>query len=107
MSVWDYNNNQQHFTYRDASGNIQDVWYDGGGWNLQQLTGTTPTCPQPGLCTANEQIRVFAAPAATGNVFASVYKNQQHVTYRDTSNNIQDVWYDGSGGWNLQELAGR
>jgi hypothetical protein len=38
-------NDQQHFTYRDANGNIQDCWY-GGAWNLQQINhGNGPTVP--------------------------------------------------------------
>ena len=28
-------NGQQHFTYRDKNGNLQDCWY-GDGWHLQQ-----------------------------------------------------------------------
>ena len=81
-------NDQQHFTYRDASGNIQDAWWDGNRWHLQKINnrGMTP------------------GPPAEGDQFVSVYSNQQHFTYRDTSGNIQDCWYDGSGKWNLQQI---
>ena len=29
--------NEQHFAYMDGNGNVQDVWYDGRQWHLQQL----------------------------------------------------------------------
>ena len=34
MSVY---NDQQHFTYRDQGGNLQDAWYGTNGWHLQQI----------------------------------------------------------------------
>jgi hypothetical protein len=84
---------------RDDKNNIQDVWYGTDGWHLQQLTGNTPTSP-------GEFIVKNAGPAAAGDVFASVYNNQQHFAYRDDKNNIQDVWY-GTDGWHLQQLTAR
>jgi hypothetical protein len=88
---------QQHVIYRDnANNNVQDVWYDGNQWSLQRLTGTSKTIP-------TETLIDNAGPPPAGNVFVSIYNNQQHVTYRDKSNNIQDVWYDG--GWNLQQIS--
>jgi hypothetical protein len=30
---------QLHFTYPDSQSNIQDLWYNGSGWHLQQLAG--------------------------------------------------------------------
>jgi hypothetical protein len=85
-------NNQQHFTYRDSGGGVQDAWYDGatGSWNLQQIN-------LPGGRTNG--------PAAVGNPFVSVYNNQQHFAYRDGAGHIEDAWYDGAtGSWNLQQI---
>jgi hypothetical protein len=91
-------NRQQHFAYLDAGGNIQDCWYDGsGGWHLQQINnGTGPAVPGEDVATDG--------PAAAGDLFVSVYNDQQHFTYRDASGNIQDCWHDGSGEWNLQQI---
>ncbi len=41
-------------------------------------------------------------PAVAGDLFVTVYDNQQHFTYRDAKGNIQDCWYGGS--WNLQQI---
>jgi hypothetical protein len=71
-------NNQQHFAYLDAGGNIQDCWYDGsGGWHLQQINngGMTP------------------GPSAAGGAFVCVYNRQQHFAYRDADGNIWDSWW--------------
>ena len=40
-----------------------------------------------------------------GSLFASVYRNQQHVFYRIPGGTIQDSWYDGATGrWNVQTI---
>jgi hypothetical protein len=89
-------NNQDHFAYLDANGHIQDCWYD-GSWNLQQINGTSPT-------VAGEPV-MTDGPAVAGDLFVTVYDNQQHFTYRDAKGNIQDCWYNGaSGRWNLQQI---
>ena len=92
-------NDQQHFSYLDAKGNIQDCWYDGSGaWKLQQInTGAGPTVPGEFVATPD-------APAAAGDLFVSVYNDQQHFSYLDAKGNIQDCWYDGSGAWKLQQI---
>src|SRR5580704_13936247 len=37
-------NDQQHFSYLDGSGNIQDAWWGGEQWHLQQINaGAGPT----------------------------------------------------------------
>jgi hypothetical protein len=79
---------QQHFVYVDEVANLQDVWWDGNEWHLQQINNayTTPT-------VANEYIASADAIAAAGDFFVSVYNNQQHFTYRDVNGNLQDVWY--------------
>jgi C1A family cysteine protease len=83
-------NGQMHVCYRDTSGNIQDPWWTGSAWTLQQLTG-------PGSKTGG--------PPAAGDPDAVNYDNQMHVCYRDTSGNIQDAWWTGSA-WTLQQLTG-
>ena len=91
-------NDQDHFAYLDANGNIQDCWYDGstGKWNLQQINrGNGPT-------VAGEYVATNG-PAAAGDLFVSVYNGQQHFTYRDQNGNLQDAWYDG-GAWHLQQI---
>jgi hypothetical protein len=87
-------NDQQHFAYIDASGNVQDCWYD-GAWNLQQINrGNGPTVAGEFVATNG--------PAASGELFVCVYNNQQHFTYRDANGNLQDCWYDGA--WHLQQI---
>jgi CubicO group peptidase (beta-lactamase class C family)/catechol 2,3-dioxygenase-like lactoylglutathione lyase family enzyme len=82
---------QQHFAYRDSSGTIQDAWYDSASntWSLQQINMGAET----------------TGPAAVGNVFISVFGEQQHFAYRDAAGAIQDAWYDsGSNNWSLQQI---
>jgi hypothetical protein len=38
-----------------------------------------------------------------GDLFVSVYVDQQHFTYRDGNGNLQDAWY-GDGSWHLQQI---
>ena len=148
-------NDQQHFTYRDANGNIQDCWYDGRArWHLQQIndaTGPAPPWPAstsprrrrppppratcssastttsstsptstptatsrtagttaraPGTCSRSTAATARRCPGSAwpptarrprGDLFVSVYNDQQHFTYRDANGNLQDCWYDGSG----------
>lgn len=93
-------NDQQHFAYVDSNGNIQDAWYDGPNnvWKLQQINNATgPTNPGEYVATNG--------PAAAGNLFVSVFQNQQHFAYIDGNGNIQDAWYNGDANvWNLQQI---
>ena len=44
-------------------------------------------------------------PAVAGDLFVTVYGDQQHFTYRDAKGNVQDCWYNGANGtWNLQQI---
>ena len=91
-------NDQHHFAYLDANGNIQDCWYDGpqDTWKLQQINrGNGPSVPGEYVATDG--------PVAVGDLFVTVYIGQQHFTYRDTNGNLQDCWY-GSDGWHLQQI---
>src|SRR5271165_2843835 len=83
-------NGQLHFAYFDAKGNVQDTWYDGVHWRPQQINnanGSGPTVPGQYIASAT------ATAAAAGDLFVSVYNNQQHFAYRDAYGHIQDVWY--------------
>lgn len=96
-------NNQQHFTYRDTHGNVQDAWYDGDAnqWRLQQINNPNNSPAIPGEYIATNGPGSFGA----GPVFVSIYNNQQHFVYVDVNSNIQDAWYDGSANtWNLQQI---
>src|SRR5271165_1318958 len=95
--------NQQHFTYLDGNGNLQDCWYDGDAnqWNLQQINNATAAGPS----VANEFVAVPAATAPAGSPFVCTFGNQQHFTYLDGNGNLQDCWYDGAANqWNLQQI---
>jgi hypothetical protein len=64
---------QQHFTYLDGNGNLQDVWYDGPNnrWNLQQINnanGNGPTVPGEFIASAQA-----TAPAERG-IFVSTFR---------------------------------
>ncbi len=82
-------NDQQHFTYLDGLGNIQDAWYGNDGWHTQRLN--------------NGHGGQTDGPDAVGGLFVSVYNDQQHFTYLDDGDNLQDIWY-GSDGWHVQRL---
>jgi hypothetical protein len=74
---------QQHITYRDASSNIWDSWYDGPPgpetWKLQKINA--------GGCTTG--------PAALKTPFIWTWGQQQHFTYPNGGGEIWDSWYDG------------
>jgi rubredoxin len=97
---------QQHFTYSDVNGNLQDCWYDDAtaGWHLQQINGGTKTTV-PG-----EYVAVPDAPAMALNDFSSLFVctfgDQQHFAYIDVNGNLQDCWYDDTSGWHLQQING-
>ena len=86
-------NGQMHVCYRDTGGWIQDAWWTGGAWTIQQLTGPTGSGSKTN------------GPAAAGDPTTIEFNGQQHVCYRDTSGNIQDVWWSGSA-WALVTLTG-
>lgn len=45
-------------------------------------------------------------PQAVSDPCVSVYNRQQHIAYRDQGGFIWDSWYDGEGGWHLQQING-
>ena len=56
-------NGQQHFTYRDANGNIQDCWYDGSRASGTRSRSTTPTGPAPTVPERARRHPTATAPA--------------------------------------------
>jgi hypothetical protein len=98
------NVSQQHFAYIDNSGNgtIQDCWYDGSGWNVQQIN--------------NKQINSNAqtdGPPAAGDLFVCAFRGHLHFAYLYPVPGlgpiplctVQDCWYDASSGrWNVQQI---
>jgi hypothetical protein len=97
-------NGQQHFAYRDADGNIQDIWFDGNEWNLQQLNNANGAS-KAGVGLNSQPIALpTATVVSSGGLFVSVYNDQQHFFFMDENNNIQDVWYNGHHQWNLQQI---
>jgi hypothetical protein len=88
---------QQHFTYRDASAQLQDAWLGSGDWNLRQLSDGA-------AAVSGEYVISTPGPMpAPGSPFVSVSDDQQHFTYRDGNGNVQDAWWDASG-WHLQQI---
>ena len=73
------------------------MWYSNNAWHLQQLIQGPSTLP-------GEYVVSAPGTAAAGNVFATVYNGQQHYPYRDSQNNVQDVWYD-TAGWHAQQIT--
>jgi hypothetical protein len=92
--VWiDPKNVQQHFTYLGEDKVIYDAYWDSNAnkWNLQILNGSDGIIPK--------------APTSTNAPFVSIYNDQQHVVYIDSADGaVWDIFYDGSGHWNLQKI---
>jgi hypothetical protein len=96
--------NQQHFTYLDGNFNLQDCWYDGGGnqWDLQQINNNTGQPTVPGEYVACPQATAATQP---NSISVCTFGSQQHFTYFDQNDNLQDCWYDGDANqWNLQQI---
>src|SRR6202044_3884748 len=68
------------------SGVIYDSCYSAGRWNLQQINGPD-------------------GPVASGDPFASVFRDRQHVGYLDPAGIVYDCWCGGSR-WNVQQING-
>jgi hypothetical protein len=98
-------NDQQHFAYVDTVGNVQDIWYDGHSWHLQQINnagGRGPTSGVESICCPGA-----TAQAAMNGLYVSSFNDQQHFAYQDTKRTIQDVWWNGSDNkWSVQQITG-
>jgi hypothetical protein len=82
-------NDQQHFSYLDHNGNVQDAWYGTDGWHLQQINnggGNGGTIPGENI------IPVSASAVAVSGPFVCVYNDQQHFTFLDAEGIIWDAW---------------
>lgn len=79
-----------HFTYRDAGGSIQDLWFDRyrekDRWHADQLNNGGLT----------------QAPPAAGDPGGVEFRKIFHVVYRDAVGGVQDLWDDG--GWHSLRL---
>ncbi len=66
----------QHVVYRDAAGNLQELWWD-GVWHVGNLTTAT------------------GAPAAVGDPAGYMFDAQptQHVVYRSADGHVQELWW--------------
>jgi hypothetical protein len=104
-------NDQQHFTYRDHNSNLQDAWWGGGNWHLQQIndangrgaTVTNDTYIAGDHTLSDHNQLVKATAPAVGGLFVCPYNNQHHFAYLDDRGGIQDVWFDGNN-WHLQQI---
>jgi hypothetical protein len=97
-----------HFVYRDGNEAIQDAWYDGSNWYLQQIN-----------LPAGNNGAMTAGPAAAGNPFVIFFgpgwgtaqktgSDQAHFVYRDKNGGIQDAFFDYSTHrWSLQLINGQ
>jgi hypothetical protein len=116
---------QLHFTYRDFDGAIYDAWHVPGNqsWTVQKLnlggltTGSAAATPAISFAPvdgggSSEHIDGLSVAVDPGGTFGingmcASLGSTLHVAYRDVSGDIQDVWYDGSGGWHLQQVLPR
>jgi Peptidase A4 family/Fungal fucose-specific lectin len=89
-------NSQQHVNYLDASGNVHELYNDGGGWKHNDLTAIALGSPPP------------AVPGSALHGYPTEYNSQQHVNYLDGSGNVHELVFEG-GQWqhnNLTTAAG-
>jgi hypothetical protein len=78
----------QHVNFPDSFGNVQELWWDSGGWHLNNLT---------------EAARAPATGAnPTGYVFAA--QGTQHVTYVGQDSHVYELWWN-SAGWKFNDLT--
>jgi hypothetical protein len=90
--IWvDPSNTQQHFTYLGSDQAVYDAYWssNSNSWHLQKIT---------------ESGSVTNGPGSAGMPMACIFNQQQHIAYRDSSGNLWDSWYDGSGDWALQKI---
>ena len=85
-------NSQEHVNFLDAAGNVHELFDDGSGWKHNNLTAITAGSPPPA---------VAGSPLAG---YATEYNSQQHVNYFDTSGNVHELFFDGSG-WKHNNLT--
>lgn len=86
--VWE-ENNTQHVVYRDADGQVHELWYRADlGWQHVNLTA------------------VYNAPPAASDPFGYVWEAEQtqHVIYRGANNHIYELW-KGATGWQVKDLT--
>lgn len=93
VSLWnDSSNTQQHFTYLGQDSAIHDTYYDS----------------DPPLAPPYWKHQTFDSGGgkASSSPFACVFHQQQHIGFLADFGDLLDRWYDGSGHWDLQAIAG-
>ena len=95
--------NDHHFSYRDAHGNVWDSWYGTAEVPVKESGKTYGGPSQPAWW--HWQVNAGGSPAA-GNLFVSVYHNQEHWGYIDASGAVQDAWFGATPQytWHLQQI---
>ncbi len=85
-------NSQEHVNYLDAAGNVHELFFDGSGWQHNNLTAIAAGSPPP------------AAPGSAIDGYSTEYNSQQHVNYLDAAGNVHELFFDGSG-WQHNNLT--
>jgi hypothetical protein len=93
---------QAHICYRDANGNLWDVWTDNVwpvSWSVQRINdgtdglGWRPGSTYPVLNPMTCGPAAVSAPSVS--TYSSLEFNQQHFAYIDKSGTLQDAYYSG------------
>ena len=93
VSLWnDPSNTQQHFTYLGKDEAIHDTFYD-----------SDPPLSQPHWV---HQTFDSGGGKASSSPFGCIFHQQQHIGFLANFGDFLDRWYDGSGHWALQAIAG-
>lgn len=86
---------QQHVNFVGAAGHVRELLYTGSNWTTNDLTDLSHAITVPGH------------GALAG--YQSLWNNQQHVNFIDSSGQVHELWFQVGGSWsanNLSELAG-
>jgi len=87
---------QVHFAYIDAAGNIMDSWYNGNGWAVQKINAGGNTSGRAAL---------VGGPVSLVSIWTDPSNTQQHFTYLGNDSAIYDAfWNSKSNGWELQKI---
>jgi hypothetical protein len=76
-------NQPQHVNYVDASGFINELYYDGKAWSHRNLTVLAPGA---------EQSKYVSRGVAIAS-YATEWNKQQHIMYIDVNGHINELYY--------------
>ncbi len=83
-------NSQEHVVYVDGQGHVQELYYLGSGsWKDNDLTNQA-------------HAPIAAQDAITG--YVTTWNSQEHVNYLDAQGHVNELYYLGSGNWQLNDL---